>query len=299
MAGSSGKKGVNMEVAWHMTKKGDDKLSGELAGIYKELNSSELCLEAALSKPNRIYVGDEFCVSRMPSLKTLSKFIGFADKKDVSLTLLTPVLTNQGVEQLTPLFDLLSQWNHGCEVVVNDVGVLFFLKKQYPEFHLAMGRLFNKGFKDPRLEIKDIRISEKMVSLLNDCSFNQENIQVLAEGLGIQRFEQDLLPYADPVSVGITRLLKSIYLPFGYVTTGRVCFTTGLNGTAVKNFGLQSKCSSPCATHRMELKHTDLAFKLFQNGNAIFYLYTPAMIRSLLENAQQQGIRLIFQGGLL
>ncbi len=293
-----------MEVAWHMTKKdGSQKfphgLLGELATLYRELNSSEPCLEEVLSKPNRIYVGDEFCVSRMPSLKMLSKFIGFADKKDVSLTLLTPVLTDQGIEQLTPLFDLLSHWKPACEIVVNDLGVLFFLKKKHPEFHLAMGRLFNKGFKDPRLEIKDIRMSEKMTSLLNDCSFNQENIQVLAEGLGIQSLEQDLLPYADPGSVGISRLKTSVYLPFGYVTTGRVCFTSGLNGTTDNTFGLQSHCSSPCSAHGMKLKHPDLAFKLYQNGNTIFYLYPLTMIRSLLKRAQQQDFRLVFQGGLL
>ncbi|MBU1340229.1 MAG: hypothetical protein KKE44_04995 [Proteobacteria bacterium] len=292
-----------MEVAWHMTKgfpqEFPDGVLRELGTAYGILDSSEPCLEAVLSKPDRIYVGDEFCPARMPDLHGLSRFIRFADKKELPLTLLTPVLTDPGIEHLIPLFDRVSRWNPASEVVINDLGVLFFLKKRYPDFQLSMGRLFNKGFKDPRLDLNKSRVSEKINGFLNDCSFNRENIQILAEGLGIKRVEQDLLPYADPASVGMSRLKTAVYLPFGYVTTGRVCFTAGLNPHTDNRFSLGAACSSPCAVHRMELKHPDLVFKLFQNGNTIFYLYTLTMIRFLLENARQKGFRLIFQGGLI
>ncbi len=292
-----------MKVAWHMTTNCfddfPDGLLQELTIINKELNSSDPYFEEVLSKPNRIYIGDEFCPARMPDPQGVSKFITFAGKKDLSLTLLTPVLTDQGIEHCTGLFDRLKQWNSTTEVVVNDLGVLFFLKKNYPDFKLSMGRLFNKGFKDPRLEVKEIRVSEKMNGLLNDCSFNQKNIQVLAEGLDIQGLEQDLLPYADPIGVSTSRLKTAVYFPFGYVTTGRICFTSGLNHNSDTRFKITNCCSSPCVTQCLELKQSNLAFKLFQNGNAIFYLYTLSMIRSLLKKARQKGIRLVFQGGLL
>jgi len=292
-----------MEVAWHITKDDlndfPDGLLKKLGVVNEKLDALDPKLEAVLSNPRRIYVGDEFCLTRMPDIKGIAEFILFADKKDLALTLLTPVLTDQGIEHCTALFDRLYQWDSTTEVVVNDLGVLFFLKKNYPGFHLSMGRLFNKGFKDPRLGNEDRKASGLMAGLLNDCSFNHENIQVLAQSLGVQGFEQDLLPYADPAGVGTSRLKTAVYLPFGYVTTGRACFTAGLNQTSDTRFRLNGRCSLPCATHSLELKSPDLAFKLFQNGNTIFYLYTLSMIRTLLEKAQQQKIRLVYQGGLI
>jgi hypothetical protein len=292
-----------MEVAWHI-KKDDlndfpDGLLKKLSVVNGESDALDPQLESVLSKPDRIYIGDEFCLTRMPDIKGLDEFILFADKKDLSLTLLTPVLTDQGIGQCAALFDRLYQWNSSAEVVVNDLGVLFFLKKNYPGFQLSMGRLFNKGFKDPRLENKDCKASGLMAGLLNDCSFNHENIQVLAQGLGVKGFEQDLLPYADPAGVGTSRLKTAVYLPFGYVTTGRACFTAGLNQNSDTRFSLNGHCSSPCERHCLELKSPNLAFKLFQNGNTIFYLYTLSMIRALLEKARQQKFRLVYQGGLI
>jgi hypothetical protein len=292
-----------MEVAWHMTKNYlndfPDGLLKKLSVVNGELNVLDPQLEAVLSKPDRIYIGDEFCLTRMPNIKVFSEFITFADKKNLPLTILTPVMTNQGIEHCTELFDKIYQWNSDTEVVVNDIGVLFFLKKKYPDLKLSMGRLFNKGFKDPRLKNKDIPESGMLDGLLNDCSFNHENIQILAQGLGVQRFEQDLLPYADPAGIGMSRLKTAVYLPFGYVTTGRACFTTGLKQNPDSKFRLINYCSSPCATHCLELKSSNLAFKLFQNGNTIFYLYTLSMIRSLLEQARQHKFRLVFQGAIL
>ncbi|SDU41058.1 hypothetical protein [Desulfobacula phenolica] len=292
-----------MKVAWHMTRNSvKDFPHGfmqELNTIYAETSSEDLYWDEARSSLDRIYVGDEFCPTRLPTPQELSCLCGFTEQKNLSLTLLTPVLTDQGIEHCTPLFDRLNQWNPEAEVVVNDLGVLFFLKKQYPNFQLSMGRLFNRGFKDPRLKDKDFAASEEMGGLLNDCSFRHENLQVLAENLGVHRLEQDLLPYADPGFVTPSRLKTAVYFPFGYVTTGRVCFTAGLNQTPGNRFRLAGKCSSPCATQSLLLKHSNLAFKLFQNGNTIFYQYTPAMLRSLFENARHHGLRLVYQGGLL
>ena len=292
-----------MELSWHMTKNFDQNFPDgsvqDLSAIYGEISLKDLYLEEALSSPDRIYVGDEFCPTRLPDPPELSRFCESADRKNLPLTLLTPVLTDQGIEHCSPLFDRLNQWNPEAEVVVNDIGVLFFLKKNYPEFQLSMGRLFNKGFKDPRLKIRDLPSSKGMESILNDCSFDHQNFQALAENLGVHRLEQDLMPYADPGFTSLSRLKTTVYFPFGYVTTGRVCFTAGLNQKPDNRFRLAGKCSSPCTTQSLSLKHPSLAFKLFQKGNTIFYLYTLPMLRSLFKNARHQELRLVYQGGLL
>jgi hypothetical protein len=142
-----------MKVAWHMTrnivKDFPDGFMQELNAIYGEINSEDLYLDEALSSLDRIYVGDEFCPTRLPDPQELNRFCGFAEQKNLSLTLLTPVLTDQGIEHCTPLFDGLNQWNPKAEVVVNDLGVLFFLKKNIRIFNSPWADFSTRGLKIP------------------------------------------------------------------------------------------------------------------------------------------------------
>ncbi len=290
-----------MEVAWHLVNKNGDDFPSKgfprFASVYPELSAHGL--EEVFSNPEHIYVGDEFCPARLPTHHELSGFLGFADKKGLSLTLLTPVLTDQAIVACTELFDCLYQWNPSAEVVVNDLGVLFYLKKNYPDFQLSMGRLFNKGFKDPRLESKEMGMSNKAKEFLNHCSFKGKGMQTLAENLDIHRFEQDLLPHADPETLGVADFKTSVYFPLGYVTTGRACFTAGLVNNPNARFKFNNGCSSPCTSHGLKLKHPDGALELFQNGNTIFYLYTLSMMKGIFKKARSHGFRMVYQGALI
>lgn len=297
------KKGEKMELAWHRVTKEmqdfpDDGFK-KFISFYPGLKICDERLEEVLSRPARIYMGDEFCPARLPDRGELQGFFRMAEQKGLPLTLLTPVLTDPGIKACSGLFEHFSQWDPGAEVVVNDLGVLFYLKKKFPDFQLSMGRLFNKGFKDPRLEKKELLVSEETKAFLNDCSFQRENIQHLAGKLGIQRFEQDLLPHADPDGIGTSGLKTSVYFPFGYVTTGRVCLTAGIDKNPETMFGIINGCGSPCATLGLRLQHPKQPLELFQNGNTIFYSYTDSMIKSLFKNAESHGLRLVYQGGLL
>jgi hypothetical protein len=184
---------------------------------------------------------------------------------------------------------------------VNDLGVLLYLKQTFPGFSLSMGRLFNKGFKDPRLDKKDIAPAAA-ATCVNDCSFQHANMRGLAKNLGIQRFEQDLFPHADPdpdaLAMNGSGFDVSVYFPFGYVTTGRACMTAGMDGRPDAKFNFSAGCHAPCTTHRFKLSHPGNGPALLQNGNTIFYPYTTSMLSHLLKTAETHGLRLVWQGGL-
>ena len=290
-------------MAWHRITKGRQYISDDgfqkMKSLYPGLKGRHDSLEEGLNKPARIYMGDEFCPARLPEGDELNKVFRTADQKGVPLTLLTPVLTDPGIKSCAGLFEKLKQWDPTTEVVVNDLGVLFYLKNRFPDFQLSLGRLFNKGFKDPRLEEKDLATAEETPAFLNDSSFQRKNIQHLAGTLGVQRLEQDLLPYADPDNIGTSSLETSIYFPFGYVTTGRVCLTAGLDKNPGARFQIIKDCSAPCGTRSLRLKHPGQSFDLYQNGNTIFYAYNASMITSLFKTAESLELRLVYQGGLI
>lgn len=298
-------KGSNMEIARHWVGGDTDNESIQpwenLKTFFSENDFHRQKIEDIVSQPDRIYIGDEFCPKRLPDVKDLKNMLKAADQKGLPVTLLTPVLTDGGITACGKLFETFHQWDHAAEVVVNDLGVLLYLKQTFPGFSLSMGRLFNKGFKDPRLDKKNITPAAA-AACLNDCSFQHANMKGLAKSLGIQRFEQDLFPHADldpdALAMNGSDFDVSVYFPFGYVTTGRACITAGMNGQPGAKFNFSAGCHAPCTTHRFKLSHPGSGPALLQNGNTIFYPYTASMLSHLFKTAETHGLRLVWQGGL-
>lgn len=296
-------KGSNVEIARHWMA-GDPDIESilpweRLQAFFSESDFHRRDIEDIASRINRIYIGDEFCPKRLPDVKTLKSRLKAADQKGLPVTLLTPVLTDGGIKAWDKLFETFHQWNHAAEVVVNDLGVLLYLKQAFPGFHLSMGRLFNKGFKDPRPGKKNITPA---AACLNHCSFQQSNIKSLAKNFGIQRFEQDIFPHSDfdaqSLAMNGSGFNVSVYFPFGYVTTGRACMTAGMDGRPDAKFNFSAGCRAPCTTHRFKLNPPGNGPALLQNGNTIFYTYTAPMLKFLVKTAETHGVRLVWQGGL-
>lgn len=294
-----------MQIARHWVGGGPDKESvrsrERLKAFFSDSDFHRQDIEGIVSRPDRIYIGDEFCPKRLPDVKGLKNQLKAADQKGLPVTLLTPVLTDGGIKACGKLIETFHQWDHAAEVVVNDLGVLLYLKQTFPGFKLSMGRLFNKGFKDPRLDKNGIPPAAA-AACLNHGSFQHANMRGLAKNFGIQRFEQDLFPHADldPDALAMhgSDIDVSVYFPFGYVTTGRACLTAGMNGQPGARFNFSARCHAPCTTHRFKLSHPGNGPDLLQNGNTIFYPYTASMLGHLLKTAETHGLRLVWQGGL-
>ncbi len=289
-----------MELALHIRKLSD---TASFESIAKRLNSfgngadfSDSIRKNQGCFPARVYIGDEFCPVRLPGRTAIRQFTRFAAKHHIGITLLTPVLTEPWLEKYVPQFDLLTSECPEAEIVANDLGVLLYLARQYPGISLSMGRLFNKGFKDPRVPITDIPDSETAQSILSDCTFDRTEFQAMALNLGVRRFERDLMPYAKHFFAIPAPLSISCYFPFGYVTTGRVCWMSAFNRPSRKKFIPVKSCARPCDIFSMVLGHVSASFKLFQNGNTIFYHYTPAMLTTLLKGANTDPVRIVYQG---
>jgi hypothetical protein len=275
------------------------ELRRHIREIYgDDLPQNHQWLEALPRAIGRVYLGDEFCVQRLPRPDEFDSLIRTAAANGWKTTLLTPPLTDDGLRRCRPLLDRLQQHDPCAEVVVNDWGVLLFLKQHYATLRAAVGRLLNRGFKDPRLgDARDAaRSSPDMAELLNRGTFDdREFCRKMAE-LGVERFERDLLPYEllpqDRTLSGST----SIYFPFGYITTGRVCWVASFQADPGRKFSLSHACGRPCSRFWLALNHDHLVLRTFQDGNTVFYLYPPDSLRALIGSSSGSDVRLVYQG---
>jgi hypothetical protein len=280
-----------MEIAFHIKTFEDipppNSFIEHMAGFYgKKFDSITDDYDNLFQYNDRIYIGNEFCIHRLPSAEKFKKL----EKKDLKITLLTPPITNNGFQKCERLFDYLANYSE-TEVVINDWGLLLFIKKNYPKFKLSAGRLLNKGFKDPRF------FKSEQNEFLSSSTFDNTNFREKMIEFGISRIEQDLFPYKNFKDFGdVDDLPVSFYFPFGYITTGRVCLSAMLNKKTNQKLRIMEKCKRPCEKRLFELKNASFSFPLFQKGNTIFYLYPKPMLISLMQKAKKENIRMIYQG---
>ena len=247
---------------------------------------------------DRWYIGDEFCASRLPSPKLAAEFVRLAGEAGAALTLLTPILTDDQIDGLLPVLERMSDASTPAEITVNDWGLLFFLKERFPGLPLALGRLLNKGFKDPRLGPPETVIAEAEndLAFLQHATFDQPRFREKAAALGIRRFERDLMPYDRRGAFEDGPQAVSVYFPFGYVTTGRVCWPSTFAPGREEDFRPRQTCAHICEGRPLVLRHPDAAFPIRQNGNTIFYLYPQDTLAALFRSAGEGRLRLVYQG---
>ena len=120
-----------MELAVHLRDltqvKALNDLPGHLSILYGEKAFKGLEWSAPIDqRPVRLYIGDEFCIHRLPSPDQLDTLCQLAKGENKAFTFLTPPLTDEGMDRCRLLFDVFKEMDSRTEVVVNDWGVLFF-----------------------------------------------------------------------------------------------------------------------------------------------------------------------------
>jgi hypothetical protein len=292
-----------MELTIHIRHAGQldelDRIPDHVLDLYTDLHpEAQGWVRSIPEQVERVYVGDEFCIHRMPAPDVLEAITGSARRKGWPVTLLTPPVTDQGLERCSRLFGFLEREVPGAEVVVNDWGLLCLLKDEYPSLTAAAGRLLNKGFKDPRLVDpgRAAEVSYDAQELLNGCSFDTRLFQEKLRKMGVRRVERDLLPHGKPDMKGPDGLGTSVYFPFGYVSTGRVCRVASFKASVARKFSLLDACHGPCNGLLLEMGGGQSSFRLFEGGNTVFYLYPPSVLGSFATDPTHKEVRMICQG---
>lgn len=229
---------------------------------------------------SRLYFGNEFCENLIPEINVLRKRFVFAEKKKKSFTFVTPFVTDAGLDKLRILFAFLNQ-QKDVEIVFNDWGVFYLLKKNFGNLIPVLGRLLTKQRRDPRMlkifsgkqsqvivktgQQKKIKLPKKTPpALFEHHQASVINIPVFQKFLlseGIRRVEIDNLIWKMNVDVP-QEIGVSIYFPYGYISTGRMCWKLCLS---------YAPCKKECKKYFFRLKHESLPVPFYAKGNTVFY----------------------------
>jgi len=252
----------------------------------------------------RVYWGCEFCETLIPGAGSTGRLAGKLAERQIPWSLVTPYVTDAGLDRLAGLLAKLPRELHPDEAVVNDWGVLRWLGREQPHIRPVLGRLMNKMIRDPRVATKfeDPRSPQEAKDALKGWSISAGSYQSFLEGKRVTRVEIDNPLQGLAVDFGKEGVAASVYLPFGYVTTGRICLPGSLNVRPADKFSLLGNCRRECGGSVLELKNTrspieaDRGLRLYQRGNTIFYVQPPDHVTQGLRAAAGSGVdRVIWQ----
>jgi hypothetical protein len=222
----------------------------------------------------RVYLGNEFCENLIPSRRELLRALGRLEERRLDASLATPMPSDCGIERVARLCEVLPA---GTEVIVNDWGVLRFLRMRFPDLVPVAGRLLARQMKDPRLD------SSEWSRLVPHGLFSASRIALLLE-LGFQRMEIDLPPHFVPDAIDARGLRLTVHAPYGYCSKGRICRIGSRSLPAAQKFASGHPCQRECLKYVARMERPSPAgagLRTFQRGNTLFYRYSEEMARSL------------------
>ena len=240
---------------------------------------------------DRLYLGNEFCERLLPSQRTLQGAVQAAERVGIAVTLLTPLVADRRLGQLRRLLRVVP---NKTEVVVNDLGVLRLLCREFADLEPVAGRQLIKMIKDPRLP-------SPAWAQVNPSHTGGSVLKGLLKSMGVRRIEMDIPPFIRATELHPDGMLLSLHGPYGYVAKGPICRIGSLHLQGLEKFAPGHRCRKECLSYGCELARPaagaarDLG--TFQRGNTIFYRHGPALSETLWDMfGRHQADRLVISG---
>lgn len=257
-------------------------------------------------KFTRIYFGQEFCQRALPGAAGLLEAIRESGRRGLDFTLVTPYITEKGLERLEALFRELAAKRPGAEVVANDWGTLYLLHRNFQRLEPVLGRLLNKALKDPRLSCRLNQMDAGDLESYCGSVLAGTYMERLIRALGVRRVELDNLFQGLDQTLPRRGYRISLYIPYGPVATGRICLLGSWGLDPGRKFSATSwGCSRQCRRHHLGMDAPGLAggppgrnFRILQMGNTVFYEQTGEFLAAGLDRAKKLGVcRIVYQPG--
>lgn len=222
-----------------------------------------------------LYFGNEFCEYRIPKSNQVKNFLEICEKEELIPVFVTPVVTDFGLERIDDCLKYLNSYNGKLSIVVNDYGVMELLKRDNIKFEIIAGRILDKLSHESRASYEDLYKyydKEGLKYAMTPGILSKSHRKVL-DKYNVVRYEFDF-PKIGIVTSTKTRL--SLYWPYSYETTGRVCLFRSFDKVGNKKFLVGSHCKINCKNVIVERvttsNKTNAKYYLFQVGNTMFYL---------------------------
>lgn len=262
--------------------------------------------QAAFGSPRftRLYFGNEFCERLVPTVWQVRRAYDAAMAENLRFSLLTPYVTDSGLPRLRPLFDWLAALdNQPVEVIVNDWGVLHLIRRDFPALRPVLGRLMNRMLRDPRIAASFATAQAPSAALqaLQQSGVTAAVFRMFLARASVTRVEFDNLIQGLDMNFDELGLAASLYVPYGYVATRRVCPIGSLPLRKEEKFDVASPCRQECQLYTLRFQYSDSPFdnrdqEFIEQGNTYFYAQDPPMIAAAAQMVERLGIsRLVYQ----
>lgn len=224
-----------------------------------------------------IYFGTEFCEKKLFALKDL-KLIA-SKKYKQQITLVFPYLTQVYLDKVKDMLPFINEnSNTFCEIVFNDWGLFYFIRKNYPNIKLVLGRLLTKQKTDPfayRTVYSKQTISSSKNNIFIPKQISKETKEYFSQTLinskifqkfmiqnNIIRVELDNVNWK--INVKLPKQIKaSIYYPYVKITTTRHC--------NLLNMLSNDKCKKQCEKQDIKLNKYRVDYSYIIKGNSVNY----------------------------
>jgi len=218
-----------------------------------------------LVKNATVYLGDEFCIHKQPSFADFAAVRKLTGKAPV---LVGTLLTESAFESWAGLLSECVRKAPGAEIVVNDLGLLHFINKNYRgRFRITLGRLMTYFFDPKERRVPGSKTDSGWMeggklksweARRNDTPIGY--IKNFLKRYAVERVETDneyiFRKYADNTDVKI-----SFHYPLRLMAVTRFCPFRG---------GIAPGCKAPCGSRLLKLETPYMDYCVFSKGNAYF-----------------------------
>lgn len=246
---------------------------------------------------SHLYFGQEFCQHLAPSLEDLKTACYTSRQLGWDFTYVTGALTNSNMTEVRKRLVFLNRESESSdrpiEVVVNDWGLLYCLKGDFPNLMPVLGRLLTRQTRYEQSSPGNENLTEIVRNQLHaaaDTFLSYRPYRQQLEDLGVKHID------VDPVVQG-TRIESTwgfsygFYYPWSFLTGAGTCLTAALQDLNRQHFVTELPCSGPCREVNVAWDKADRI--ALQRGNSFFLLN-----RDIVEpymNGQFAFNRLIYQ----
>jgi hypothetical protein len=218
---------------------------------------------------SRLYFGNEFCEHLIPSVIDLEQVLDFVLGNSLDFTFVSPYVTNDGLRKLEILLQEISRKRPNSEVVFNDYGVLRILNTHYPELEPVLGRLLNRMKRGPRLMMVIDKLPRTTVEYFQSSNITVPILSQFLNENRVRRVELDNVLQGFDFS--LDGLSASLYVPFAYITTTRLCLTNSCDVPETEELIGIFPCKRECQKYDFHLKNPIMPVTLIRKGNTIFF----------------------------
>ncbi len=217
---------------------------------------------------DRLYLGSEFCVWRLPGEPELREALAAAARGGMGFSLVTPFLDDPGLTRTLALVRALPE-DPATEVVANDLGLIESLREGGWRGTLVAGRLLTRQRRGPGFQSFGDVLPEAAAALRGSALDATAFVELLGSIYGVTRFELDDLVQGVSVPALPAGVRLSLYRPYLLVTATRNCPWIFDGRTWDRSRG----CPRPCRAQALRLvsaaeKAPSAAYNLYASESA-------------------------------